>query len=85
MPTKKTEELRAMSNEELQTELAESESYLQKLKFDHAIKGLENPLILRSIRRDVARINTELRGREIQNMTAEQLAERSKIRKRRRK
>ncbi|MGK0387887.1 MAG: large subunit ribosomal protein L29 [Maribacter sp.] len=83
MPTKKTEELRAMSNEELQAELTESESYLQKLKFDHAIKGLENPLVLRNIRRDVARIHTELRGREIQNMTAEQLAERSKIRERR--
>lgn len=83
MPTKKTEELRAMSNEELQAELTESESYLQKLKFDHAIKGLENPLILRSIRRDVARIHTEVTIRKHKNMTAEESAGRSKIRNRR--
>ena len=83
MPSKKTEELRAMSVEELQNELSESQTDIQKLKFDHAIRGLGNPLVLRGVRRDMARINAELRDREVKNMTKEELSNRSNIRKRR--
>ena len=83
MPSKKFEELSAMSVEELQNELKETETYIQKLKFDHAIRGLDNPLVLRSVRRDIARIHTILRDREVKAMSAEELANRTKIRKRR--
>jgi len=83
MASKKFEELSAMSVDELQNERSESETYLQKLRFDHAIRGLDNPLILRNVRRDVARINTELRRREVADMSKEELANRSNIRNRR--
>jgi large subunit ribosomal protein L29 len=53
------------------------------MKFDHASKGLENPLELKTLRRDIARLSTEIRSREISAMTKEELAGRSKIRLRR--
>lgn len=85
MATKKTMELKELSNEDLKNELKEINNQYAKLKFDHAVKGLENPLVIREIRRDVARINTEIRRRELAEMSEEQLAKRSKIVARRRK
>ncbi len=85
MATKKYLELQEFNDTDLLTELKETEAQLHKLKFDHAIKGLDNPLLLKDIRRDIARINTEVRRREMSNMTEEDVANRSKIRLRRRK
>ena len=58
---------------------------LQKLQFDHAVKGLDNPLVLREIKKDIARLKGEQRRREIEKMSTEDLANRSRIRARRRK
>jgi large subunit ribosomal protein L29 len=85
MATKKFLELQDYSDADLESELATTEAQYQKLKFDHAIKGLDNPLILREVRRDIARLNTEIRRREVASMDEEQLAKRSNIRARRRK
>ena len=64
MATKKYLELQEFTEESLLEELKETEAQYQKLKFDHAIKGLDNPLKLKEIRRDIARINTEIRRRQ---------------------
>jgi len=85
MPSKKSIELQDMTDERLLEEFTEIEVQYGKLKMDHAIKGLENPLKLKDIRRDVARMKTEIRSRELKAMTPEQLAGRSKKRARRRK
>lgn len=85
MATKKFLELQEFSDADLQSELKETEAQYQKLKFDHAIKGLDNPLVLREVRRDIARLRTEIRRRQIAAMPEEQLANRSKIRARRRR
>jgi len=85
MPSKKFLELQDFSDAELVDQLKEVEKNYQKLRFDHAIKGLDNPLVLKEIRRDVARLKTEARKRQVAAMTPQQLAKRSKIRARRRK
>ncbi len=85
MSSKKFLELQEFSDAELASELKELVVQQQKLRFDHAIKGLDNPLILKEVRRDVARLRTEARRREVAAMSPEQLAKRSKIRSRRRK
>lgn len=85
MPSKKFLELKEFSDEELLNELLATEVAYQKLEFDHTIKGLDNPLELKVTRRDIARLKTEVRRRELEKMTPEQLAGRSKIRARRRK
>ncbi len=76
-------ELKSMSDEDLRNELAASEMEYQKNNFEHAVKGLANPLELRVMRRDIARVQTEIRSREVSAMTPEQVAKRSKIRERR--
>jgi large subunit ribosomal protein L29 len=49
------------------------------------VTGLENPLTLKEVRKDIARLNTELRRRELAAMSETDLDGRSKIRDRRRK
>ncbi|MBX2816290.1 MAG: 50S ribosomal protein L29 [Saprospiraceae bacterium] len=85
MPSKKTLELKEFNLEDLKNELGETEQQFSKMTFDHATKGLENPLALREVRRDIARLKTEVRKRELEAMDETQLAKRSKIRARRRK
>ena len=85
MATDKFQKLQDMSDNDLQSELTETRTQYQRLKFDHAIKGLENPIGLREVRRDIARLSGEVRNREIAQLTEAQVAGRSKIRERRRK
>lgn len=83
MATKKFIELNEMSEDDLRAELVQINVQYQKLRFDHTIKGLDNPVTLKDTRRDIARIQTELRRREVAALTPEQTAKRSKIRLRR--
>jgi len=85
MASKKFLELKEFTDEELVNELQATQVAYQKLEFDHTIKGLDNPLLLRETRRDIARLKTEVRRREVEAFTPEQTAGRSKIRARRRK
>ncbi|MCB0629846.1 MAG: 50S ribosomal protein L29 [Saprospiraceae bacterium] len=85
MATKKYLELQDFSDADLKSELEATEVQFQKLKFDHAVKGLDNPLTIREVRRDIARLQTEIRRRELATMSEEELAKRSRIRNRRRK
>jgi large subunit ribosomal protein L29 len=85
MATKKYLELQEFTKEDLLAELKATEADYNRLLFDHAVKGLDNPLTLRGMRRDIARLNTEMRRRELAAMTEAQVNNRSKIRARRRK
>ena len=73
-----------LSDEQLAQELKSREAEYSQSKFDHAAKGIANPMELREMRRNIARIHLEVRRREISAMSAEELAMRSKIRARRR-
>jgi large subunit ribosomal protein L29 len=84
MATKKYLELQDYSEADLQAELKKTQEEFNKLKFDHAIRGLDNPLVLREVRRDIARLQTEIRRREVAALSGEELTNRSKIRARRR-
>ncbi len=85
MASKKYLELQEYSDSDLKSELEQTEFQYQKLQFDHAIKGLENPLVLREVRRDIARLKTEVRRRQVAAMSDEEIANRSRIRERRRR
>ncbi len=56
----KTKELRELSNAELEEKLRSNEEQLFKLKFQKADVPLKNPLIIRSLRKDIARMKTIL-------------------------
>ena len=85
MATKKYLELQDYSDTDLQSELENIEVQYQKLQFDHSIRGLDNPLALKEVRRDIARLKTEIRRRELAGMDAEGLSQRSRIRSRRKR
>lgn len=58
--------IKEMKTDELAERLQlEAEQY-EKMKFNHAVSQLENPLTIRIKRRTVARLKTELRKRELQ-------------------
>jgi large subunit ribosomal protein L29 len=57
--------LKDLSESDLQARIQEDELRLKKLEFAHAISPLENPMSVRALRRDVARLKTELRKRTI--------------------
>jgi large subunit ribosomal protein L29 len=83
MASEKYKQLQEMSDADLKTELDGTLSQYQRLRFDHVIKGLENPIGLRGIRRDIARLKTEMRKREISTLPEQSIADRSRIRARR--
>ena len=62
----KPAEIRALSNEELQRRLDELRSEWRDLRFDAALGRLANPMRIRQIRKDIARIYTILTERERQ-------------------
>ncbi len=74
-----------MTDADLQAQLASMEHEYQQMKFDHAVKGLGNPMELRELRRNIARILTEGRKRELAAMSPEEIEMRSKLRSRRRR
>ena len=61
----KNNKLKEMSSPELEKELSELKSELFKLRFSLATNGLDNPLKVKEVRKDIARVKTELRQREL--------------------
>lgn len=65
MKALKADDLAQMTNEELQARLAELTEEQFRLRFRSATEAIENPIQFRVRRRDVARIKTVLRQREM--------------------
>ena len=61
----KAKEIHEMTNEELVSKLDNLKEELFNLRFRHATGQLENPCVLSSVRKDIARVKTEIREREI--------------------
>ena len=57
----KNKKLVEMSSPELEKELSELKSELFKLRFSLATNGLDNPMRIREVRREIARVKTVLR------------------------
>ena len=56
-----------MTSPDLEKELSELKSELFKLKFSLATNALDNPMKIKEVKRNIARINTVLRERELKN------------------
>jgi large subunit ribosomal protein L29 len=66
----KPDELRAMSNEQLDLTLKDTIKHLFHLRFQSAAERLETPSEIRKARKDIARIKTLQRQRELAAQTA---------------
>jgi len=58
--------IHGMNEQDLIAKINEDELRLKKLQFAHAISPLENPMTIRNLRRDIARLKTELKKKEIE-------------------
>ena len=61
----KPAEIRELSVAELNQKLSDLETELFNLRFQHAINQLDNPLRLQLVRKDIARVKTVIREKEL--------------------
>jgi large subunit ribosomal protein L29 len=63
----KPAEIRDMTDGEIRDRIEQLQEERFRLRFRSATQQLENPMLLRHIRRDISRLKTVLREREVQN------------------
>ena len=61
----KIAEIKAMTAAELAERIATEVANYDQMKLNHAISPMENPSVIKAARRDIARMRTELRQREL--------------------
>ena len=61
----KAQEIHGMTNDELATKLSDLKDELFNLRFRQATGQLENPTVIKTTKKDIARIKTEIRAREL--------------------
>ena len=61
----RADEIREMSNDDIEKRVKELEEEQFRLKFRSATEPLEDPLRLRVVRRDLARLKTVLREKQV--------------------
>ncbi len=57
--------LREMNEADLKGKIQEDELRLKKLHFSHTVSPLENPMNIRAVRKDLARLKTELKQKQL--------------------
>ena len=63
----KNSEIKALSVEEIKQKLVGEREIMQKLKFAHAISPIENPMKINVTRKLIARLETELTAKTLEN------------------
>lgn len=61
----KSQEFRNLSDKELQNKLTSLKQELFNLRFSHATGSLTNPLAINTCKKDIAKVNTIIREREL--------------------
>ena len=61
----KTREIKELNTKEIKERMDTEQDHLRRLKLNHAISPLDNPLQIKVVRRTIARLATVLRQREI--------------------
>ncbi len=61
----KIKEVNALQDKELSEKIESAQARLVNLRLTHAVSPLENPSQIKAVRRDIARMKTELRRREL--------------------
>jgi large subunit ribosomal protein L29 len=68
--SKEADKLRDVSEDELETKLAEAKEELFNLRFQLVTGQLDNPMRIKQVRKQVARILTLMRERELEELEA---------------
>jgi len=62
----KNSDIKALTVAELKEKIASEKEGLRKIQFAHKISSIENPMRINQTRKLIARLNTELKGKELQ-------------------
>jgi len=62
----KNEEIKDLSQEDLTDKIQDTEKMLNKMRMDHTVSELENPMSIQHTRRLLARLKTEENNRKLQ-------------------
>ena len=60
-----TSEIKELETKELAERIEAEVAKYEQMKFNHTVAPLENPSLIKAARRDIARMKTELRQREL--------------------
>jgi large subunit ribosomal protein L29 len=63
---KKYDYIKGLSVSELEQQINDAERDLQRLRFSHGLTPLENPMQLRSLRKQIARLLTTLKAKQLE-------------------
>lgn len=61
------QDIKDLTTEELVEKVQEEKVLMKKMQFNHAVATIDNPLLLRAKRKDIARLYTEIRKRELES------------------
>ena len=61
----KSKEIKELETKELAERIEAEVAKYEQMKFNHTVSPLENPSLIKAARRDIARMKTELRQREL--------------------
>lgn len=61
----KANEFGTLENEALNEKISDEQMRLKRMKFSHAVNPIENPLSIKTLRREIARMKTEQRKRAL--------------------
>ena len=61
----KANDFGSLDNEALNEKISDEEMRLKRMKFSHAVNPIENPLSIKTLRREIARMKTEQRKRAL--------------------
>jgi len=61
----KISEIKELTTKEIAERIDTESEKLTRMRLNHAVSPLENPMVLKESRKDIARLNTELRNRQL--------------------
>jgi large subunit ribosomal protein L29 len=61
----KNSEIKELTTKEIAERIDTENDKLTRLRMNHAVSPLENPLVIKDARRNIARLNTEMRARQL--------------------
>jgi large subunit ribosomal protein L29 len=61
----KISEIKELTTKEIVERIDTESDRLTRMKLNHAVSPLENPLVIKYLRKDIAKLNTELRNRQL--------------------
>ena len=61
----KNSEIKELTTKEIAERIDVEQGKMVRLKLNHAVSPLDNPIILKGVRKDIARLKTEMRNRKL--------------------